>query len=133
MKGTEFDKAPLCWICTEPEIAPLGTGTVIDVALQLVGVPTVPLNVIVLVPCVAPKLAPLTVTGVPAGPDVGERLVMFGEGVTVNGTPLLAATPPMVTTTFPVEAPAGTGTEIEVAPQLVGVASVPLNVTVLLP
>ena len=40
--------------------------------------------------------------------------------VTVNITPLLA-TPPTVTTTFPVVAPLGTGTTIIVALQLVGV------------
>src|SRR5258708_14170813 len=52
--------------------------------------------------------------------------------LTVNGTPLLAW-PPTVTTTLPVVAPAGTGTTILVALQLVGVAAVPLNVTVLVP
>ena len=42
-------------------------------------------------------------------PDVGLRLVMLGAGtVTVKLTPLLA-TPPTVTTTFPVVAPLGTG------------------------
>jgi hypothetical protein len=40
------------------------------VALQLVGVPAVPLNVTVLVPWVAPKFAPVIVTGVPTPPDV---------------------------------------------------------------
>jgi hypothetical protein len=52
--------------------------------------------------------------------------------VTVNATPLLA-TPPTVTTTFPVVAPVGTGTVILVALQLVGLPVVPLNVTVLVP
>ena len=47
-------------------------------------------------------------------------------------TPLLAV-PPTVTTTFPVVAPVGTGTAMLVALQLVGVAEVPLNVTVLVP
>src|SRR5438552_7555738 len=66
-------------------------------------------------------------------PDVGLRLVMLGAGtVTVKLTPLLA-TPPTVTTTFPVVAPLGTGATILVALQLVGVAAVPLNVTVLVP
>src|SRR5213082_3065612 len=51
---------------------------------------------------------------------------------TVKLTPLLA-TPPTVTTTLPVVAPAGTGTTMLVAAQLVGVAAVPLNVTVLVP
>ena len=55
-------------------------------------------------------------------------------GTTVNATPLLAA-PPAVTTTLPLPpgAPAGTGTVIEVALQVVGVAALPLNVTVLPP
>ena len=38
-----------------------------------------------------------------------------------------------MTTTLPVVAPAGTGTTRLVADQLVGVAAVPLNVTVLVP
>jgi hypothetical protein len=117
---------------TGPVVAPDGTGTAIDVALQLVGVADVPLNVTVLVPCVAPKFVPVIVTDVPTGPDVGARLVMFGVGSTVNVTPLLA-TPLTVTMTGPVEAPFGTGITIDVAFQLVGVADVPLNVTVLVP
>ena len=55
---------------TFPDVAPLGTGRVMLVALQLVGVPAVPLNFTVLVPCVAPKLVPVIVTEVPTGPDV---------------------------------------------------------------
>ena len=103
------------------------------VALQLVGVATVPLNVTVLVPCVAPKFAPVIVTDAPANPEVGFRLVMLGPAdVTVKLTPLLA-TPPTATTTFPVVAPVGTVTTMLVALQLVGVATVPLNVTVLVP
>jgi hypothetical protein len=55
---------------------------------------------------------------------------MLGPGV--NATPLLAS-PPTVTTTFPVVAPTGTGTPICVSLQLLGVAGVPLKVTVLEP
>jgi hypothetical protein len=104
------------------------------VALQLVGVPATPLKVTVLDPCVAPKFAPAIVTGAPTNPDVGLRLVMLGVApvVTVKLTPLLA-TPPTVTTTFPVVAPDGTAATMLVALQLVGVAAVPLNLTVLLP
>jgi len=57
---------------------------------------------------------------------------MLGGIVTVKLTPLLA-TPPTVMTTLPVVAPVGTGTAMLVAPQLVGVAAVPLKVTVLVP
>ena len=83
---------------------------------------------------VAPKFVPVIVTDVPTGPLVGARLVRLGVGVgtTVNATPLLA-TPPTVTTTFPVVAPAGTGTTMLVADHVVGVLIVPLKVTVLVP
>jgi len=118
---------------TFPVAAPPGTGTTMLVALQLVGVPTVPLKVTVLAPWVVPKFAPAIVTGVPTAPDVGFRLVMLGGGgVTTKFIPLLA-TPPTVTTTFPGVAPAGTGATMVVAPQLAGVAVTPLNFTVLVP
>src|SRR5256884_5912401 len=118
---------------TFPVVAPLGTGATILVALQLVGVAAGPVDVTVLVPCVAPKFAPVIVTDAPTNPDVGFRPVMLGPGVvTVKLTPLLA-TPPTVTTTLPVVAPAGTGTTMFVTLQLVGVAPIPLKVTVLVP
>jgi hypothetical protein len=61
------------------------------VALQLVGVAAVPLKVIVLAPCVAPKFVPVIVTEVPTAPELGLRLVMLGVAVvTVKLTPLLA-------------------------------------------
>jgi len=114
---------------TFPVAAPVGTGATMLVALQLVGVAAVPLNLTVLVPCVAPKFAPVIVTLAPTNPDVGFKLVMLGAGaVTVKVLPLLAA-PPTVTTTVPVVAPVGTVTTMLVALQLVAVAAVPLNVT----
>jgi hypothetical protein len=115
---------------TLPVVAAAGTGTTMLVADQLVGVAVVPLNVTVLVPCVAPNVVPVIVTDVPTAPLVGARVVILG--VTVNATALLA-TPPTVTTMFPVVAAAGTGTTMLVADQLVGVAVVPLKVTVLVP
>jgi len=63
---------------TLPLVAPLGTGTTMLVTLQLVGVAAVPLNVIVLVPCDAPKFEPVIVTEVPTGPDAGLRLAILG-------------------------------------------------------
>jgi hypothetical protein len=57
---------------------------------------------------------------------------MLGAGTTVNEDPLLA-TPLTVTNTFPVVAPVGTVATIDFALQLVGVAFVPLKVTVLVP
>src|SRR5271165_4487127 len=100
---------------------------------QLVGVAVVPLNLTVLAPCVVPKFAPVMITEVPRAPDVGDSVVMLGAGtVTVKLTPLLAR-PATVTTTLPVVAPVGTGAVMLVLDQLVGVAVVPLNLTVLAP
>src|SRR5713101_7957506 len=133
VKRTPLLAPPPTVTTTFPVVAPAGTGATMLVPLQLVGVAAVPLNVTVLVPCVAPKFVPVIVTDVPTTPAVGFKLVMLGGGgVTVKLTPLLA-TPPTVTTTFPVVAPAGTGATMLVALQLVGVAAVPLNVTVLVP
>ena len=117
---------------TFPVVAPAGTGTRMVVAFQLVGDAVVPLNVTVLVPWVAPKFAPVIVTGVPTDPDVGFRFVMLGGTTTVKFDPLLAW-PPTVTTTLPVVAPVGTGTVMLVAVHAVGVPDVPLKVTVLVP
>jgi len=102
------------------------------VALQVVGVAVVPLNLSVLVPCEEPKFVPVIVTDAPTAPDVGDRLVMEGADTTVKLLPLLE-TPETVTITFPVVAPDGTGATILVALQLVGVAVVPLNLSVLVP
>ena len=115
-----------------PVVAPAGTGTAMLLALQAVGADAVPLNVTVLVPCVAPKFAPVIVTEVPTDPDAGFRLVMLGGRMTAKLRPLLAI-PPTVTTTLPVVAPAGTGTAMLVALHAVGVPAVPLKVTVLAP
>lgn len=85
-------------------------------ALQLVTVAVVPLNFTVPLPCEEPKLEPAMVTEAPTAPEVGERLVMLG-----------------VARTVPVVAPPGTVTTMLLALQLVTVAVVPLNLTVLLP
>jgi hypothetical protein len=118
---------------TLPVTAPVGTGTTMLVPLQLVGMACTPPKVTVLVPCVAPKFAPVIVTAVPTTPELGLRLVMLGAGVvTVKFDPLLAW-PPTVTTTLPVTAPVGTGTTMLVPLQLVGMACTPPKVTVLVP
>src|SRR5207344_1493678 len=123
---------PLTVTTTFPVVAPAGTGTTMLEADQLVGVAVVPLNFTVLLPCDAPKFVPAIVTDVPTGPLAGVSDVSVGAAATVYVSPLLAR-PPTVTTTFPVVAPAGTGTTMLVADQLVGVALVPLNLTVLVP
>jgi hypothetical protein len=74
----------------------------------------------------------LIVTDVPDFPEVGEILVMIGADVFVNRIPLLRSVSTS-TTTGPVPSPAGTGATIVVALQLVGVAGIPLKVTVLVP
>jgi hypothetical protein len=122
---------PLTVTTTVPVVAPVGTGTTIDVLAQLVIVAEVPLNFTV--PAVVPKFVPVIVTEAPTAPEVGDRLVTVGVASTVNDTPLLAV-PPTVTTTLPVVAPVGTFVTIEVALQLViEVVAVPLNFTVLVP
>lgn len=106
-----------------------------EVSLQLVVLPTTPLNdtVLTLVPTVGPKFVPVMVTTVPTGPEMGLMLAIFGGGVTVKGSGLLA-TPPTVTTTLTVPNPIdGTGTSMLVALQLVGAAVVVPKVTVLVP
>ena len=78
-----------------------------------------------------PKPVPVIVTEVPGGPVLGLKMAMVGA--TVKLTPLLA-TPPTVTTTFPVFAPGGTKTTMLDALQLIGTdARVPLKATVLVP
>jgi hypothetical protein len=125
-------------LATPPTLTPtlpvdaVGTVAMMLVALQLAAVAATPLNDTVLVPWVVPKLVPLIVTDVPICPDVGLTLVIVGVGRTVKATALLAR-PPTVTTMLPVVAPAGTGTTMLEVLHEVGVAAVPLNVTVLVP
>jgi hypothetical protein len=113
---------------TFPVVAPVGTVVTMLIALQLVGVASVPLKLTVPVPSVEPKFVPVIVTEVPTTPEVTERLVIFGADANVKATALLD--PPIaLTITFPVVAPDGTGTAMVDALQLVGAAAVPLKVT----
>src|SRR5260370_16356762 len=128
MKLTPLLAIPPTVTTTLPVVAPLGTATAMLVAFQFAGVPLVPLNVTVLVPCVEPKFVPVMVTAVPTKPDVGFIPVMFGAGVlTVKLAPLLAI-PPTVTPTLPLVALLGTVTAMLMAVHLVGVAVVPSTV-----
>jgi hypothetical protein len=120
---------PLAKTTTLPLVAPDGTVTAIVVAFQLVTVASVPLNLTVPEPWLAPKFVPVNVTGAPAGPLAVDRLVILGADTTVKLLPLLF-TPLAKTMTLPVAAPLGTVTAIVVAFQLVTVAVVPLNLTV---
>jgi hypothetical protein len=123
---------------TGPVDAPRGTGTVIDVLLQLVGTAIVPLKVTELVPCDDPKLEPEMVTEVPTIPEVGD-IELMAAGI-VKFIPLLVPVKYTEMVTGPLVAPDGTGTVIEVLLQLVvlhkfpaGGASNPLNLTELNP
>ena len=50
VKLTELLETPAIVVTTDPEVAPAGTGTVMLVLVQLVGVAVVPLKLIVLAP-----------------------------------------------------------------------------------
>ena len=106
VKFTALLGTPSTAITTFPVVATVVTGTTMDPALQFVGVAIVPLNVTVLVPCVDPKFVPVSVTSVPTGPDIGDRLAILGVGSTVN-TAVLLDSELLVTTTFPALEPAG--------------------------
>jgi len=137
VNGTALLETPATVTIAFPELAPSGTNTTMLFELQHVeqGVAVVPLKATVLDPWVAPRFAPVIVTGVPIGPELGFKLVILGLArgdTTVKLDPLLA-TPDTVTTTFPVIAPAGTVAKMVVELQSVGVAVTPLNVTTLEP
>jgi len=124
VKLTPGLEMPATVTTTLPVVAPLGTGTAILVALQLVGLPVVPLNLTVLLPWEEPNFVPVIAIEVPTGPIDGDSVVM--PGVTVNAAPLLA-TPPTVTTTFPDVALLGTVAEMLESLQAVAAAVTPLK------
>src|SRR5574340_1477590 len=80
--ATPLLATPLTVTTTFPLVAPEGTGTVILLALQLVGLPTVPLKLTELLPCDAPKLVPVMVTAVPTTPELGFSPEIVGEAAT---------------------------------------------------
>lgn len=83
-------------------------------------------------PTVGPKFVPVMTTLVPIGPEAGVTLIIAGGGVTVKETGLLC-TPPTVTTTFPLVAPAGTVTSKLFGVQFAADIAAPFRVTVLAP
>ena len=78
VKFTALLAPPFAVTTTRPLAAPLGTGAVIEVPLQLVGADRMPLNVTVPDPCGLPKRLPVIVTGVPIVPEAGNKLLMAG-------------------------------------------------------
>jgi hypothetical protein len=114
VKPTPLLATPPTVTTTLPVVAPVGTVATMLVALQLVGVADVPLNLTVLVPCVAPKFAPVIVTDVPTGPELGLRLVMLGTATPVpdTETPRGTMSIPSATYTVPMRAPAAAGLNV---------------------
>src|SRR5260370_26501560 len=90
VNDTPLLACPFTVTTTLPVVAPAGTGTMIEVALQLVGVAVVPLNVTIGIPHVSPPVALEILTHAPTSPEMGDKLLILGGGITVNNTPLLA-------------------------------------------
>jgi hypothetical protein len=94
---------PAAWTTTLPVVAPDGTDTAMLVALHVVTEAGVAKNFTVLLPCVAPKFEPATVTAAPTAPvvgerrchgpapDVGDRLVMLGAANAAAGITMAKA------------------------------------------
>jgi hypothetical protein len=119
-------------IITSPVVNPAGTGTTIELFVQLIGAPTIPLRTTVLLPCEEPKFVPLMFMEVPTAATAGEILLM--PGVTVK-VALLLARPTTVTATEPEprDKPCGTETAMLMFDQLRIVALTEPKVTVLAP
>jgi hypothetical protein len=117
-------------IFTLPVVAAAGTAQVALLSLQELGEQAVPLNVKVLVPCVAPKPVPVAVTLVPTIPVVTERLVRCGVTVKVK---LLLVPAVVVTEMPPVVAGVGIVQTSDVALHVPHVTSVALIWTVDVP
>jgi hypothetical protein len=120
-----------------PVVTLAGTNTVMEVIDQFeageAGAASVPLNLTVLVPCVAPKLVPVIVTEVPTAPPLGLNEVIEGGGRTVNCVLLVAVPPGVVTVKLPFAAPDGTVVLIWLSLVTVNAAVVPANFTAVAP
>ena len=126
---------PAAVTTTLPVVAPEGTTAVMPVLfhddIEAAGVP---LNVTVPLPCDEPKFVPAITIAEFTAPAFGVRLLMFGDGVTVNDIPLLCTPPAAVTTTLPVVAPDGaTAVLLVLLHDVIELAGVPLKVTVPFP
>jgi hypothetical protein len=65
----------------DPELAPDGIVTVIDVALQEFTVTAAPFSVTAPLPCVDPNPLPVIVTGLPIAPVVADKPLMAGAAL----------------------------------------------------
>src|ERR1051325_3820499 len=96
-----------------PELAPVGTVVVIEVAVGGLTSARVPLNETRLPLGTVSKLLPVILTEVPAAPMFGVKLVMIGASEpTVKGVALATVPDAFVTEINPVVAPTGTVVEI---------------------
>jgi hypothetical protein len=97
-------------------LAPLGTVTVIEVALHAVGWAAIPLKVTVLAPCVAAKFTPLIVTAVPTGPAATDRLEILGPvgsgAFTLRVKDRICVRQPLVPVAVSVYVPGGVDVEV---------------------
>src|ERR1700681_2658558 len=100
MKSGPGAVTPATVTVTMPFIGILGTAAMIWLSLQLLTGAFRPSTATVLLDCVGPKLVPPMVMTVVGSPVVGDRLVMTGGGVTVNGSELLTI-PSLLTVTEP--------------------------------
>ena len=127
---------PLTVTAIAPVLAVAGTVTDNEVAEATVTVAVTPLNLTVLLAGVVLKFVPVIITVMPAAPLVGEKLKIVGVlavvVLTVKLLAELAVTLPTVTAIIPELAPEGTFTINEVAVAAETVATVPLNLTILL-
>jgi hypothetical protein len=115
---------------TVPLVAPAGTVVVMLVSDQLPTVAKVPLKVTPPQPWSGPKFVPVMATDDPTAAHPGVSAETLGGGTTVKLSALLAVPPELVTTTFPLVAPAGTGARIDVGVQLITYGALtPLNFT----
>ena len=108
MKLTPLLATPPTVTTTLPVVVPAGTGATMLVALQLVGVANVPLKVTVLVPCIDPKLVPVIVIEAPIPPELGVRLVIVGDVLTLAVADLNAAMAAPQLSAAPKDTPADT-------------------------
>lgn len=115
-----------------PVVAPTGTTTIIVVAVAELTEAVVPLNLTTFSAGALLKLEPVIVTVAPIAPLVGEKLINNGVCNTVKTEVLVTVSPFTVIEIAPVVAPAGTVVVMLVAVEAVTIASVPLNLTMLL-
>ena len=113
-----------------PVVAPAGTVVVTRPAFTNVNAAAVPWNRTEVTPV---KFEPRSVTKVPTGPLVGEKLVILGP-VTVKFATVVSVPAGLVTAILPVVAPLGTVALIlPLFTTLKLVAAVPLNLTEVVP